>query len=340
MQAKPSPRVSHGPLLVAAGVVTLALTGCLSSLQKHSAALAAATTPVVDQAAAAYRSANALYNLRVDYDAVLLFDRPTVYNPRDTQPLLSDKDIDQRLAVLEAFQCYVRSLVAITNGVSSPALDAASKSVGDSLTSLGNELAPSIEATFGLAVPIGTSIQTTVATTKGDTTTTKSSTSTTPPPDPVSPATRNGISTAANALGQFLVARKIKRELPTKIKGMDDSLQILCTLLENDLDVLQYEERLDYNIVINRETLSIREDPPSQQRRERIMNLPEIVRRQRNADQQLATLRAAIVKLALTHHALAADLQGNNPQSLKSKLDDLAAAGGSLGTFYSFLPAK
>jgi len=51
-------------------------------------------------------------------------------------------------------------------------------------------------------------------------------------------------------------------------------------------------------------------------------------------------LRAAIVRLALTHHALAADAQGNNPESLKSKLGDLEAAGSELGRFYSSLSAK
>ena len=125
-------------------ILSFSLTGCLSSLQKQSAALTAATTPVVDQAAAAYRSANALYDLRVDYDAVSYFDRrpgQPVYNPRDIQPLLSDSDIERRLVVLEAFQCYVRTLNEIASGASSPALDAASKSVGNNLTALGNDLA-------------------------------------------------------------------------------------------------------------------------------------------------------------------------------------------------------
>ena len=327
-------------------LLTLCLTGCVSSsLQKRSAALAAATAPVVDQAAAAYRSANALYDLRVDYDAVSYFDRrpgQPVYNPRDTQPLLSETDIDRRLAVLRAFQCYVRTLAAIVNGVSSPALDGASRSAGDSLTSLGNDLAPTIESTFGLAVPTGAATQTTVATTKGDVTTTVTKATHAAPPDPITPAMRNGIATAANALGQFLASRTIKRELPAKIQAMDLSLQTLCTLLEGDLDVLQYEAELDDNSIIDRETLFLRENPTMdpQVRRERIMLLPEMVRRRRNADQQLIRLRAAIARLASTHAALAAEAQHSTPESLKGKLADLTAAGASLGTFYSSLPAK
>ena len=153
---------------------------------------------------------------------------------------------------------------------------------------------------------------------------------------------RNGIATAANALGQFLVSRSIKRELPSKVQAMNDYLQTLAAVLKGDLDVLQYQEQLDYDSIIDRETLFIRENPTlnPQQRRERIMLLPEIVRRQRNADQQIIRLRAAIEHLAQVHAALAADAQHIAPKSLKDKLADLAAAGNNLGTFYSSLPEK
>ena len=63
----------------------------------------------------------------------------------------------------------------------------------------------------------------------------------------------------------------------------------------------------------------------------------ELARQQKQAAQQLKALRAALVKLELTHHALAAELQGNNPESIKQKLSDLGAAGGNLGKFYSSL---
>ena len=67
------------------------------------------------------------------------------------------------------------------------------------------------------------------------------------------------------------------------------------------------------------------------------MKLPELARQQKQAALQLKVLRAALVKLELTHHALAAELQGNNPESIKQKLADLGAAGGNLGKFYSSL---
>lgn len=317
-------------------------TGCLSPLAKHSAALSSATTPVVDQAASAYRSAQALHDLRVDYDAIPEFQATQpVYNPRNIQPLMSDKDIQVRLTVLEALKSYVQSIVAITNGTDSEELDAASKSVGDSLSDLGNSLAPAVESTLGIATASASTTETPITTTTGNATTTTSATSSTPAP-PITPEIRNGVSTAVNALGQFLVSRKIKKELPEQIKEMDPHVEALCQLLEQDIDTLQGQEQRDYNRIINQQTLFIREtstlDP--QQRREQIMQLPRIVRRQRASDQQLADLRASLVRLALTHHALAAEAQGNNPESLKGKLSDLDAAGENLGKFYSSLPSQ
>ncbi|QNI30518.1 hypothetical protein H7849_15350 [Alloacidobacterium dinghuense] len=320
----------------------LATIGCTSSLSKHSAALSTATAPVVDQAATAYRTAQALHDLRVDYDAIPEFEAAQpVYNPRNIQPLMSDKDIQVRLAVLEAFKCYVQSIVAITNGTDSKELDAASKSVGDSLSDLGNSLAPAIESTLGVATAAASTTETTITTTTGNTTSTTSSTSSSPAP-PITPEIRNSVSVAVNALGQFLVSRKIKKELPGKVKDMDPHVETLCKLLEQDINTLQSQEQRDYNRIINQQTLFIREtttlDP--QQRRAQIMKLPRTVRQQRASDEQLTDLRASLVRLALTHHALAADAQGNNSESLKGKLADLEAAGDNLGKFYSSLPSQ
>ncbi len=67
--------------------LALSLAGCISTLSKHSTALSAATTPVVDQAAAAYRAAMTLHEEQLKYDAFAHFDdKETVYNPRKIQP--------------------------------------------------------------------------------------------------------------------------------------------------------------------------------------------------------------------------------------------------------------
>jgi len=350
MQSKLDPRPARLPvplLYRSAMALTLSLslcaTGCLSPLHQHATALAAATAPVVDQAAAAYSSANSIHFMRTDYDAIAQFDAGTpVYNPRTVPPLMSAKDIQVRLAVLAAFQAYVQSVVAITSGTDSPELQAASTSAGQDLSSLGSALAPSIDSVLGIAATAASTTVTTVATTTGNTTTATSTTSSTPAaaPNPITPTIANGVSAAVDALGQFLISRKVKKELPPIIVSMDPHVKVLCDLLASDITILKGIEDRDYNSVINRQTLFILEPASkldTEERRKLIMQLPAIARRQQTSDQQLTQLSAAIVRLELTHHALAAEAQGNNPESLKSKLGDLEAAGKDIGKFYTSL---
>jgi hypothetical protein len=211
-------------LIVFASLLPLLSTGCLSPYHAHSVALVSATAPVVDGAAAAYKSANAIHNMRTDYDAITEFDATTpVYNPRTVPPLMSDKEIKARLVVLAAFQAYAQSLVAITNGTDSPELQAASKSAGANLATFGNTLAPSVDSILGIATETASTTQTTVATTANSTTTTATTSSSTPV-SAISPAIQNVVSTAIDALGQYLANRKIKKELPPLIIAMDPNV--------------------------------------------------------------------------------------------------------------------
>jgi hypothetical protein len=322
-------------------------TGCsMSATAKHATALSVAIAPVVDQSAAAYRDAVALDDLRYDYEAVVAYkNKDDTYNPRNVPELLSQKDIEARLAVLAALQVYSRSLIEITNGGDSPELEAASKSVGSSLTSLGNQLAPSIDNVLGIAATPASTTETTVTTVSGSTSTTLSTTATTAAPL-LSPDVKKGISTGIDALGQMLVRRTIAKELPGKIEEMDPHIQDLCKVLAGDIQTLQGLEQRDFNRILNLEKGFILEDQEPgknvnpQEHRAEIMRLPAIARQQREANEKLSALREAIMNLALTHHALAAEAQHNNPESLRDKLGDLATMGESLGKFYSSLPTK
>lgn len=300
-------------------LLATALCACRLNIEDSTLALDAAIAPVVDQAADAYRSANTLHNLRQDYDAVAAFDAAgdNVYNPREIQVLLSDRDIAARLAVLQGFQLYAKSLCAIVSGNNPKELGEASVDVGGQLSTLGNTLAPSIQKAIG--------IQAEAASTS-----------------PITPQVQNGISTAVNALGQFLIARKVKAELPSKIAAMDPHVQSLATLLESDINVLKDVEQRDYDRIINLQTLVLRKDTNlnSRERREEIMKLPDVVRRQRESVEKLDALRAAVARLAQTHQQLVADAQGKKPESYKQKLEELAAAAQDLGSFYSSLSSK
>jgi hypothetical protein len=341
------PRLSGALTLGIALLISVFSAGCsLSPIAKHATALSTAIAPVIDQSAAAYRDAVTLDDLRTDYEAVVAYEKQDVtYNPRNTPVLLSQKDLQSRLAILAALQVYSKSLTEITKGTDSPELDAASKSVGSNLSSLGNDLAPSIENVLGIAAAAASTTETTVTTVSGSTSTTTSSTSSTAAPL-LSPAVRNGISTGVNALGQFLVNRIVEKELPGKIEEMDPHVQELCKVLADDIQTLQGLEKRDYDRILNLEKQFILEDEKpgknvnQQEHRAEIMKLPEIARQQRAANDKLTSLREAINRLALTHHALAAEAQHNNPETLKGKLAELADVGNNLGKFYSSLPTN
>jgi len=117
-------------------------------------------------------------------------------------------------------------------------------------------------------------------------------------------------------------------------------------VLADDIQTLQRIESRDYDRILNLEKQFILEDElpgknvNPQEHRAEIMKLPEIARQQREANEKLASLREAIDKLARTHHALALEVQQDNPETLKQKLAELADVGSNLGKFYSSLSAN
>lgn len=318
-------RLRSGPVLAGAVVFTvlcgLVLTGCKPHLSDSALALQAAAAPVIDQAEATYREANELHDLRVNYEIYERFDKanPT---PADLQVLLSDKDIASRVAVLEGFQVYVKSLCAMTSGTSPQELADASTNIGSQLTSVVNTLAPSVNNVQQIEA-------------------TDSSTA----PSAISPDIQKGISTALYALGQFLINRKLKNELPAKIAEMDPHVDALAKLLESDIDLLKQQTEHDYQRIVNLQVLFIRKYSennqlgPAQQRTE-IMKVPDTLRRQKAAREKLSSLKAAIALMAKTHHDLNTEAQSKNPESFEQKLQDLANAATDLGTFYSSLPSE
>jgi hypothetical protein len=324
--------VSGRRMTIAATVsVCLLMTGCMGGMKQHGAALSAATAPVVDAAEKAYTDANAIHDLRENYDAAVEFDKTDatgkVYNPRNIKPLLSEKQIDVRLAMLKSLQLYVKNVAALTNGTESKELDEASKSLADGIAGLGN-----------LYLPAGSTSATEIVTTDGQSQTI----TTTTPTNAISSGEQNGIAAAVNALGQYLGARKVKKELPGILVKMDPQIEKMCDAMSKDVDALKSEELIDFNFMINQQTLFLRENKTMDagERRTLIMALPDVVRRHQASDEQLDNLKAGLFKLKMTHHALAADAQGNNPEGLKAKVADLASAGEGLGKYYSSLPAK
>ena len=333
--------LANRSLIVLAAAFSLFTSGCMKSLREHSTALAAATAPVIDQTRAAYQAANAIHEKRADFDEIPVFEQDhSIDKLKVVHELIDDKDIELRLKVLTAFQLYVKTLVEITNGTESPELDAASKSLGKDLTGLGNTVAPTIENALGIPATGPTTTVTTTTATTGNTTT-STSTSATTPAAPITTTDQNLIITGATALGQFLTYRAIERDLPSLIVKLDPQVISLCKVMISEVDDMSNAETIDFNYMLGQEKQFVM-DPSTTlnevERRNEVAKMQELVREQHVAELQLAGLRGAILKLALTHHALAEDLARANPESLKDKLKELIAAGQNLGSFYSSLP--
>ena len=319
-------RSSAGTLLLGL-VFSLSTTGCLSSLHKQTLALSVATTPVIDEATHTYHAAQKMHDLKVDYDAVDDFSKTKTVHPETVVSFPSEQAIHVRLTLLQAFKCYVQSLVEITSGVSSPKLEAAATSVGASLTTIGNRFAPTPDDPLAL---------------------TAASDSTTLDSTPlISVKGQNILSTAALAFGEFLVHRTIKKELPSKVVKMDADLKTLCKAMLDDIDILAKQEERDLDSIRDRQTLFVQSTmqagalplAPDQQRVQ-VLKIPDAIREHRATQEQFADFRASLIHLYMTHHALAAEIQKNNPRSLQGLLGDLTAAGSDLGKFYSSLPTQ
>jgi hypothetical protein len=336
-------RPVHRGVMVLAASLCLLTAGCLKPVKEHATALAAATAPVIDQAAAAYQAANAIHEKRADYDEVTEFEKDhSTEKLRVLHPLMSDKDVELRLKVLKAFQLYVKTLVAITNGTESKELDEASKSLGGDLTGLGNTVAPTVENALGIPV---TSAATTVTTSTSETggITTSTATTTKTPAMVITSTDQNLIATGANALGQFLTYRAIEKDLPPLIIKLDPQVISLCKTMISEVDAMSDAETIDFNYLLGQEKQFVM-DPgialSEVERRNEIAKMQELVPEQHVAALQLSGLRGAIIRLAMTHHALAEELAKANPGSLKDKLTELVAAGEGLGKFYSSLSSK
>ena len=281
------------------------LLGCVtSSLAKHTAAFSTAASAVINNSTNAYRAAVDLHAEEQVSAGVLKFEQQQPWDPKNDQPLLSQSELQKRIDVLAALKSYSASLADVTSGVDSPALDEAAAATGASITR--------ISVTIASSEPGGII-------------------------KPLSAQNATAVSTAARALGEYLIAKKVKSQVPKVIKSMDPQIQDLCSLLENDINLIRAQAKVDFGELFTQQRTFIVTEGANLSpldRRVEIQRLPEINRRENVSDLMLANLHLAIEQLALTHHALAAAAQGNNPEALKSRIADLQATGENLGRFY------
>lgn len=304
---------SPGIFAVAA---TLALgifaTGCsLTPLAKHTTAFSTSANQVITSSEDAYRAAIDLHDKEQVSAGVLLVEADKPWDYDKITPLISPEGFNTRTRILDALKTYSQSLSSVTSGLDSPALTAASTSAGSDLKTLGATVNTDLGgAKTGLSI---------------------------------SPQTANIVSTASLALGEYLVSKKVRSELPSITIRMDPQIEALCKLLTDDIDIIRRQSKKDYEDLSRQEWTFIQANKDKfspVELRDEIEKLPTYRKNEQDTDTMLAGLHTAIAQLALTHHALAAAAQGNNPEAFNARIADLEAAGTGLGHYYQSLPNK
>lgn len=300
------------PQAFASAILCLLASGCsLSPMARHAAAFSSASSLVIESSEDAYRTANDLREREQLEASVYSYDyaadKDLQFDPhKDFKPLFTPEQLEARIKVLDGLKLYGDSLVQLTGHPSkedTAALDAAAGGVAENLKGLSKE----VSAKFA-GVPA------------------------------ITGAEAAGIGTALNALGEYLENRAIKKGLPKVTGDMDESVKSLCGLLEEDIKVMKTQADSDYTSLLMTENQFVLHNKlDAVEKRNEVEKLVGVVRQQRANDRLLDALSDAVVKLRLTHHALAAAAQGNNPGSLKQNIADLSAAGKQLSAFYKSL---
>jgi len=291
--------------------LSLLATGCLSPLAKHATAFSAATATVIDGSEDAYRAAMRLRLREQATASVYAYDKDPTWSPyKDLTPLLTPAQLSARIKVLEGLKAYADTLVDLTSGKPSADLENAAEGVGTNLQGLNQTVATDLSTAIP-NVPVMTTAQS------------------------------NQISTAVLALSEYLIARKVKSSLPKVTQDMNPNIQALCEALNSDIVILRRQADVDYQTLIIQLDQSIRHEgtavSPYEHRLE-IRTLIELADEQKANDDLLGRLQSALHTLAMTHQALAAAVQGNNPESISQKIAELQAAGHDLNTYYKSLP--
>lgn len=274
-------------------------------MAKHAQAFSTASTMVIDNSENAYTAAIALRQQEQVTASIYAYDTNPSWSPyTDTKPLITPAQLDARLAVLNGLKAYADSLVTLT-GAPPKATSTSAEAAGVSLQALDTSLA----ANF-------------------------------PSMPKMSPAVADKASTAILALENYLIARKVKGSLPHITQQMNTNIEAICNFLNSDIVILRRQADVDYQALAVDQDTFIRHSGNSLnpiQRRDEIRTLIGIADQQKANDLLLQKLQTALHTLDLTHQALAAAAQGNDPVSIKQKLAELIVAGNDLGTFYQSL---
>lgn len=307
------PKLAHPACVLTFGAI-LAVCGCrhaVAPITKNVSAFSTAASLVVDNSTNAYRAANDLHDQEQISAGVIKVETGQAWDFHNISPLISPDGMKARTDILEALKSYAQSLAELTPSTDSSALTSASTSTGSNLKTLGATIK---------ADPVGAKTGFSVDT-----------------------QAANAVSTATLALGEYLEQRKVKQELPAITRDMDPHIEALCKLLTDDINTIRAQSKKDHEDLMRQQWVFIqmnREKMSGTELRDEVGKLATELRNEQATDNMLADLHSAIGRLAMTHHALAAAAQGDNPEALNARIADLSAAGANLAHYYQGLPSK
>ena len=306
-------RACTAVLMVMFTAITTGCTVSLAPLAKHTAAFSKATASIVDSSEDAYRSAIRLHHQEQVAKAAAAYNNDPNWSPYAAlgTPLLTPEQLDARITVLQALKVYAESLADLTNSKKQYApVGVAAAAAGTNLQSLSTAAKPYLPKLF-------------------------------PSISAMTDAEANGVSTAIAGIAGLLVNDEVQKSLKKTTQDMNPNVKALCGLLNSDVKILRRQANVDYQTMLtdDNQLLTHNQIDPLLRRNE-VVKLLELADQQQANDALLDKLQKALVSLALTHDALAAAAQGNNPESIKQHLADLINAGQELGNYYKSLSSS
>lgn len=294
--------------------------GCsmaMSPLAMKATAFASAATLAIQDSEDAYTLVQNSYADVQASSLVVNYDKRG-FHPDEIQPFLSDADLKARQNLLAGLKQYADTLAELSGSSPVTGVDTAAEGIGHSLQALAKNgvLPRAFQKTVG--------------------------------------GQRDGVNlmqagtTAVAAIGEFLVERKLEKDLPHVIETMQQPINNACALLEADIGSststpgLRSQIAHDYSELLMNQDTYIRNtkfSSPSERRGE-ILKLPAIVREKAAADQTLIATRQVLQKFAAANDALASGVKTKESPEFRVQLGELIAEAEHLKNVYDQSTAK
>ena len=295
-------------------VLFVASTACDTQYASAISDFGTAAATVVQQTRAAYTLVN---DTVLQEEILSLAAKPGPLDSDPTKafpPFVTPEDLNIRNALLDALQAYATALGNLTGKTASD-LDSETTKLASSLSDLSKN--DRLEHSFREV--------------KG-----------------VSKEETNAAAAAVDAIGKFLVAKRISADLPAILKRNQPHIEALATLLIHEIgDVPTSEEpgRLrgklwrTYDSLLQAQVTAVNASAAgSNEKQQSVARLADLVTAQRNADAALAGTQSALKKLVAAHRAL---IQVQSaPAGFKTEVAALVAQAKQAQDYYAKLPTK